>query len=214
LADFYHRRIRPRDELAALTAAAAAAKDDPHVPATAQRGWRAFERMACARQEALPEPVAEPVFRAWVARYPKEPAAWRKLIEYLAAAKQFAAAEAEIARYGRTFHDAFEPVKMRADLEMRRGNRPSPPWRSTIARFSRSGRRIMRRAISSCWRSTGNSGNLPDGRARRSPRIPPTWTPPRGSSTIFGRRTISPPRAAHCSNTASPRNPAAAMDSR
>ena len=98
----------------------------PHVPATAQRGWRAFERMAnVIEQEALPEPVAEPVFRAWVARYPNEPAAWRKLIEHFAARKRFPAAEAEIARYGRTFHDghdAFEPVSMRANLEMRRGS--------------------------------------------------------------------------------------------
>jgi tetratricopeptide (TPR) repeat protein len=118
LADFYHRRIRPRDELAALMANAAA-KDDPHVPATAQKGWRAFERMAAL------ESAAGPVFRAWVARYPKEPAAWRKLIEYLAASKQFGAAEAEIARYGRTFHDGadvWEPVRMRADLELRRGH--------------------------------------------------------------------------------------------
>src|SRR5580700_7251984 len=76
LADFYHRRIRPRDELAVLTAAAAV-KDDPPIPATAQRAWRAFERMASAiEREALPESVSEPVFRAWVARYPKESAAW------------------------------------------------------------------------------------------------------------------------------------------
>jgi len=46
LADFYHRQIRPQDEIAALTAAAAA-KDDPLQPATAQQGWHAFERMGC-----------------------------------------------------------------------------------------------------------------------------------------------------------------------
>ncbi len=84
LADFYHRRALPREELAALSAAATA-KDDPLQPATAQRGWHAFERMAAViEQEALPAPVAEPVLRAWIARYPKEPAAWHKLIEYLA----------------------------------------------------------------------------------------------------------------------------------
>jgi Tfp pilus assembly protein PilF len=122
LADFYHRRIRPHDELATLSAAAAA-KDDPLQAATAQRGWRAFERMAAvAEREALPESVAEPVFRARVARYPKEPAAWRKLIEHLAAHQQFAAAETEIAAYASTFHDAFEPVRMRAALEMHRGH--------------------------------------------------------------------------------------------
>jgi cellulose synthase operon protein C len=121
LADFYHRRNQPRDELAALTAASNE-KDDPLQPATAQRAWHAFERMSTViDQEALPPPVAEPVFRAWVARYPKEPAAWRTLIEYLAAHRQFAAAEGEIAAYGRKFQDALEPVKMRADLEIRRG---------------------------------------------------------------------------------------------
>lgn len=121
LADFHHRRIRPREEMATLSAAAAA-KDDPLQPATAQRGWHAFERMAAvAEHEALPESVAEPAFRAWVARYRKEPAAWQKLIEHLAAHQQYAAAEAEIANYGRTFHDAFEPVRMRAALEIHRG---------------------------------------------------------------------------------------------
>ncbi len=83
LADFYHRRAQPRDEIAALTAAAAE-KDDPLQEATDQRGWQAFERMAAViDQEALPELVAQPVFRAWVARYPKEPEAWRKLIDHL-----------------------------------------------------------------------------------------------------------------------------------
>jgi hypothetical protein len=188
LADFYDRRIRPRDELAALTAAAAA-KDDPLLPVTAQRGWRAFERMAAL------ESAAEPVFRAWVARYPQEPEAWRKLIEHLAATKQFAAAETEIARYGRAFHDdPLEPVKMRADLEMRRGSGAAlavydlafqPLWPEE-----------MRAAISSYWRSRGSCGNSPAGRARRWPRTRRTWTPPRGCSTIFARRTTSLPRAA------------------
>ena len=76
LADFYYRRIRPREEMATLSAATAV-KDDPLQPAAAQRGWHAFERMAAVvDREALPESVAEPAFRAWVARYPKEPAAW------------------------------------------------------------------------------------------------------------------------------------------
>jgi Tfp pilus assembly protein PilF len=122
LADFYHRRVQSRDELAALTAAAAA-KDDPLLPPTAQRGWQAFERMAAvAEQEALPESASESVFRAWVARYPKEPAASRKLIEHLAAHREFTAAENAISNYGRIFQNEFEPVRMRADLEIRRGS--------------------------------------------------------------------------------------------
>jgi predicted Zn-dependent protease len=122
LADFYHRRMRPRDELAAL-GAAAGVKDDPLLLAAQQRGWTAFERMSTLiGQEALPEPVAVPVFRAWIARYPEEPGPRRKLIEYFSSKRQFAAAENEIAGYGRAFHDPLEPVRMHADLDMRRGS--------------------------------------------------------------------------------------------
>ena len=122
LADFYHRRLRPRDELAALMAASKAS-DDPLLPAPAEPAWRAFERMAAlTSSEALPDAVAEPVFRAWVARYPKQPAAWRKFIDDLIDRKRFAAAEAEIAAYGRAFHDDNEPVRMRAQLGLKRGD--------------------------------------------------------------------------------------------
>jgi len=122
LADFYHRRLQPRDEIAALMSASQA-QDDPLEPATAQRGWRAFERMAAlAGAEALPDAVAEPVFRAWVARYPKEPAAWRKLIDHLTGRQRLAVAEIEIAAYGRALHDQYEPVRMRAALAERRGD--------------------------------------------------------------------------------------------
>ena len=72
--------------------------------------------------EGLPQSIAEPVLRAWVARYPKEPAAWRKLIESLTAHRRISAAENEIAAYGSAFHDTLEPVKMRAALELRRGS--------------------------------------------------------------------------------------------
>lgn len=121
LADYYHRRANPREEVNALTTAAAT-KDDPLQPATAQPAWHAFERMASvAEQEDLPSSMVESVYRAWVERYPKEPVAWRKLIDYLTAHRQFAAAESEIARYGSTFGDTLEPVRMRADLEVRRG---------------------------------------------------------------------------------------------
>ena len=147
LADFFHRRMRTRDEIAALMAASGA-KDDPLLPATSQRGWAAFERMAAlGAGEDLPTSVAEPVFRAWVARYPKQREAWRKLIDYLSAHKQYAAAETSIADYARAFHDDLEPVRMRADLELRRGSpaaaleiydrafQPSWPQEMTAAYF-------------------------------------------------------------------------------
>ena len=122
LADFYHRRNQPRNEIGVLMAATTA-KDDPLLPATAQRAWHAFDRMAALiDNEVLPESVGEPVFRAWVARYPKQREARKRLIEDLTAHHQFAAAEAEIMAYGSAFHDPLEPVKMRADLELRRGS--------------------------------------------------------------------------------------------
>ena len=121
LADFYHRRLRPRDETAALSEATAE-KDDPLLSATEQRAWRAFERMASTvADDALPQTVSIPVFRAWVARYREEPAARRRLIEYLVKLGQFAAAEKEISSYGRAFQDDIATVKMRADLELQRG---------------------------------------------------------------------------------------------
>lgn len=122
LADFYQRRGRPSDEITALMAAAKGS-DDPLLPATAQRGWHAFERMAATvREDSLPAMVADPVWRAWVARYPKEPLAWRALIGHLSAVHQYAAAEAEIVAYERNFHDDLEPVRLRAELELQRGN--------------------------------------------------------------------------------------------
>ena len=113
LADFYHRQIRPRDELAALSAAAGA-KDDA-------AATRAFERMAAViESDALPESVAEPVFRAWVARFPNDRAPSRQLIGRLITHRQFAAAEAEISKFSRTFHDELEAVRLRASVALAR----------------------------------------------------------------------------------------------
>ena len=122
LADFYHRRLRPLDEVAALMAASKTS-DDPLEPANAQRGWHAFERMASlAASEALPDAEAEPIFRAWIARYPKEPEAWRKRIGDLIGRKRFAEAETEIAAYAAAFHDDNEALQLRADVALRRGD--------------------------------------------------------------------------------------------
>src|SRR5262249_45827205 len=98
-------------------------KDDPLLPPTAQHGWQTFERMATlVAADALPPATGEPVYSAWVARYPQEPASWAKLIEYLSAGRQFAAAESAIAAFGRDFHDTTEPVRMRAQLAIYRND--------------------------------------------------------------------------------------------
>jgi cellulose synthase operon protein C len=121
LADFYHRHIRPQEELAVLSTAATT-KDDPIQPATEQRGWSAFARMTdLIEKEALSDALATPVFHAWIARYPKEVEPWRNYIEYLTTKRQFEAAIVEIANYGRAFPDDLEPLRKRAELEIKRG---------------------------------------------------------------------------------------------
>ncbi|HMD48503.1 MAG TPA: hypothetical protein VKG79_05370 [Bryobacteraceae bacterium] len=101
--------------------AATSAKDDPLLASESQPAWRAFVRMAgVVAQEDLQNAASDPVFRAWVGRYPKERAAWLALIDHLTAGREFAAAEIEIAAFGRTFHDPREPLRMRAALALRR----------------------------------------------------------------------------------------------
>lgn len=122
LADFFHRRIRPREEIAALLAATAV-KDDPLLPAPNQRAWHAFERMAkVAEQEDVPDSTTDTVYLDWVARYPKEPAAWQKQIEFATKQREFTTAEDAIAKYASEFHDDLAAVRMRAEVELRRGS--------------------------------------------------------------------------------------------
>lgn len=121
LADFYHRRIRPGEELAVLTVAATT-KDDQLLPSNAQQGWSAFERMTdLIEKEALPDASAVPVFQAWIVRYPKEAAPRCNYIEYLTTKRQFDAAIVEITNYKSAFLNAPEAVEMRAGLEIERG---------------------------------------------------------------------------------------------
>jgi tetratricopeptide (TPR) repeat protein len=171
LADFYHRRMRPTEELAALTAASAA-PDDPLQPAPAQRGWQAFERMAALTEsDALPETAAGAVFRAWVSRYPNEPAARRKVVDHLAAAGQYAAAEAEIAAYGWTFHDDYATIRLRADLELRR-DRPD----AALAIYDRTFRPLWPEEMRAAYfKLLGDEGRLRDfaGRARAALAVNP-----------------------------------------
>jgi cellulose synthase operon protein C len=79
LADFYHRRLRPADEIAALDAVATP---------------KAFQR-AIDEAEAQLLPVA-PQYRAWLAHDPANAALRKRLIRYLTDQRDFAAAESEI----------------------------------------------------------------------------------------------------------------------
>lgn len=126
LADFYHRRLRPDDELRALAAAAAqpTPPQESLRPAQQQRSWRAFERaVALVEAQALPVETGLAQFRAWIARYPQEQAAYMRFFDYALAHKRFDAASEVIAAHEKAFpEDAVFPVSARARIEESRGS--------------------------------------------------------------------------------------------
>lgn len=117
LADFYHRRVQPKEELAALLTAAAlpATARDALNSETAQQSWKLFERsLALADAQLLP---AESIYEAWISRYPAQSSPYRQYFEYLVARGQTQRAQQQIDRYAKAFprDDAF-PLQARALL--------------------------------------------------------------------------------------------------
>ena len=111
LADFYHRRLRPADEVQALDMVA--------TPASFARS------ISVIREQALPATLATAQYRAWIAHDPHEPAVYRQFFNYLVEQKQFTAASRRIAAYRLAFPghaDAnVEPVREAAFLAERQG---------------------------------------------------------------------------------------------
>ncbi len=126
LADFYHRRLQPLDEIKALSAVAGAPPDasEKLTPASEQRSWRAFERIfGVIRAQGLPAEVSVAQYRSWLTRYPKEPSLYPRFLEYLISINDFSAATQLIAQYHEKFPaDEILPVKARALVEYRRGS--------------------------------------------------------------------------------------------
>jgi tetratricopeptide (TPR) repeat protein len=90
LADFYHHRARPLDEVKALAAAAQAPASpaDKLRPANQQRAWQAFERIfEVIRLQALPETLSLQQYDAWLARYPHEAAVYSRFFDFLTGGK-------------------------------------------------------------------------------------------------------------------------------
>ena len=126
LADFYHRRLRPLEEVKALATAAQAASSPSErlLPASQQRSWRAFERIfSMIQAQALPVTMSGAQYRAWIERYPKEPSVYAQFFAFSLGHKQFADAERLIATYQKAFpDDNVFPVRANASLEYRRGS--------------------------------------------------------------------------------------------
>ena len=126
LADFYHRRLRPADEIKILALVATAppvAAEKLTVPAE-QRSWQSFERIfGVIQAQGLPKDVSIAQYRAWIARYPQEQALYARFLQFLVSQKEYAAAGKLIADYGQQFpNDRIFPVKAKAMVEYRQGS--------------------------------------------------------------------------------------------
>jgi hypothetical protein len=126
LADFYHRRMRPLDEIKTLSAIAATPSNasESRIPAAEQRSWRAFERIfELIRVQALPQEQCAAQYRSWLVRYPHEPSLYARFLDFLISQKDFAAAQALIVEYHKHFPaDEIFPVKAKALIEYRQGS--------------------------------------------------------------------------------------------
>ena len=126
LADFYHRRLRPLDEIKALAAAAQAPSSpaDKLLPSNQQRAWQTFERIfGVIRLQALPDTLSIAQYNAWLERYPKEAGTYSRFFDFLLARKNFAEAERLIGRYEKAFpRDHVYPLEARATLVYKRGS--------------------------------------------------------------------------------------------
>jgi len=85
LADFYHRRVRPLDEIKELSVianAGAQASEELAVPAE-QESWRAFERIfSIIRNQGLGKEFSAAQYRAWLARYPQERSLYPRYLDF------------------------------------------------------------------------------------------------------------------------------------
>jgi predicted Zn-dependent protease len=125
LADFYHRRHRPLDEVSALSALGRM----PQLPAeklTApadQSSWKAFERIfQVIHSQALANSVAVEQYKVWIQRYPQEPAVYARYFEFLLVQRDFNAAQNLIAGYRSRFpEDEVFLTKARALLAYKQG---------------------------------------------------------------------------------------------
>jgi predicted Zn-dependent protease len=124
LADFYHRRLRPQDEIATLTAIgnSPATPAEKLTPAGQQQAWRAFARiLAVIQAQSLGKEATLSTYRAWIARYPQQADLYSRFLDYLVAEKDFDEANQLIASYQKQFPgDAVFPVKASALVQYRR----------------------------------------------------------------------------------------------
>ena len=126
LADFYERRLKPQDELAALESVGQAAANprERWTAATSERSWKAWERtLTVIDRYALGRAVAQREYAGWERRYPLEKPVYERELAFALAGRDFSGAAALIARYRKAFPDDKSfPVRAEADLGAGRGS--------------------------------------------------------------------------------------------
>jgi tetratricopeptide (TPR) repeat protein len=125
LADFYERRLKPQEELAALEAVGqAAASPRERWTAESQQAWKAWERtLTVVDRYALGRAAAAREYGGWERRYPQVTAVYERELAFDLAGKDFAGATALIARYRKAFPgEALFPVRAEADVAAGRGS--------------------------------------------------------------------------------------------
>jgi tetratricopeptide (TPR) repeat protein len=126
LADFYHHRLRPADEIKTLSlvANAPAIAAEKLIPSAQQRSWQAFERIfGVIKTQGLPKDISIAQYRAQITRYSDEPSLYAQFLQFLVTEKEYSAAVQLIADYRKQFPgDQIFPVKAKAMVEYRRGS--------------------------------------------------------------------------------------------
>jgi cellulose synthase operon protein C len=126
VADFYHRRHRPQEEINALSGAGRmpSPPSEKFTATSDQRSWRAFERsFQVIQAQALGKNASIEQYNAWIARYPREPGLYGRYFEFMLHEKDFKAAADLIAKYHAKFPaDEIFPTRARALLAYNQGS--------------------------------------------------------------------------------------------
>jgi len=106
LADFYQRRNRAAEEVAALleVGRAPSPESEQFLPAEQQRSWKAFERaLESIDAHLLGDDLRADVYRAWLGRYSEEQEAYRRYLDFLVGSERLPAAEDLLADFEAQF---------------------------------------------------------------------------------------------------------------
>jgi hypothetical protein len=120
LADFYHRRLRSRDEFNVLIAASfePAPASEKLLPPQAQRPWKTFLRSIGLVDEARLDPLlAVGQYSQWIARYPSETSLYRSFFTFTMAHERYEIAGDVISSYKKAVPGDEEfPIEATAEI--------------------------------------------------------------------------------------------------